>query len=378
MSKEIRFCTIDTPPVDWGLSRKVIDREKYVDFLQDSNNAFPDNAYFCNKLLNGSEFDNQKDEIEILGRIGSPSADGEVYRIRYKNVEFALKIMPRIDNDSESKNKREIETANLAAKYSDYFPLTFAYGYCPDSSYYKNEFGETSPFIKKAIEYSTYSTLRSYYDSSFPNKNPLKRFEASYRSQGFTFLEETFKKLNLQNTQNKEKEEKNEKIQVDFLVSELANSDLGFWMTKEQPIDDWKQVLLDVFAGIYYLTVYLKKVHPDLHPGNVLIVKSKNKEINKEKEEKGEREQKRISALIHDFGRCYDIVDDVKEHWSATILSFCFEFISCSSRNDLIVPREIGSIVSTIYDIVKNKKIEISHTNLKEVYEKVIFPIIAS
>ena len=370
MSKEIKFCTIDTPPANWGLSRKVIDREKYINFLNSAQNAFPDNAYFCNYLLTDHDSAEEHKPIQILGRIGSPSADGEVYRIKFRDMEFALKLMPRIDNDSESKNKREIETANLASQYPDYFPITFAYGYCPESSYYKNEIGETSPFIRKALEYSTYSTVIQHFKSDPKYKNQLKRFEASYRNLGPQILEESFSKLKI--------EKGKEKIQVDFLVSELANSDLGFWMTKNQSIEDWKQVLVDIFTGIYYLTIMLKKVHPDLHPGNLLIVKSKQKQ--EAEQEQGNK--KHISALIHDFGRCYDIDEKVPEHWKATILSFCQEFISCSSRNDLIVPRQIAIMIDDIYNYFsntdKNKEIILSPSNLKEIYETIILPIITN
>ena len=76
-------------------------------------------------------------------------------------------------------------------------------------------------------------------------------------------------------------------------------------MLKTHSLIEWKK---------YYLPVVLGKVHPGLHPGNVLITKGKV-----------------IKVLIHDFGRCYDITN---ESYKSTLLSFCFEFISFSRSQD--------------------------------------------
>ncbi len=319
---KITCSAIETPPTDWGLWRRVIDRNGYINFKYN----FPNNAYFCNSVL---DFE----KIKILGRIGSESADGEVYRIIFKETNFALKIMPRIDNDSELKNLNEIQTAISASKYKEFFPMTFAFGYCPDSSYYNNKI---SGFIPKAIEYNLISKCREQIDKK------KKRFDADYKNgMKISDLKNKYG-LQVENVKN---------IQCDFLISELANGDLGTWMLKIHSNEEWKKILLDIITGTYYLTAILGKVHPDLHPGNVLIIKGKE-----------------IKALIHDFGRCYDVTD---ESCKSTLLSFCSEFISCSnSRDDLIIPREILIIIQSIY--VTIKKLDINIDNIKEVYENVI------
>lgn len=339
MTEKQIFCAIiKNPPPDWGFWRKVTDRQKYLNF---DKNTFPDNAYFCGVLDDISNFE----EIEILGRIGSPSRDAEVYRIKFQGLDFAMKMMPRIDNDSELKNRNEIQTAIEASKYSIYFPITFAYGYCPDSSYYISANNEKSSFIPKAIEYSSINKILVSID----NKNTKKRFEYDYRN-GMT-ISELKNKYNLDECENNT-------IQVDFLISELANGDLGNWMTKSREILDWKKVLTDVITGIYYMTTQLKIVHPDLHPGNVLII----------------REKENIKALIHDFGRCYFLDGETDEMNKATLLSFTSEFISCSHRDDLIIPREILIMVQDIHDSIKNEKITMN--NIQSIYENLIFPIL--
>ena len=169
--KKLICSLIERIPNDWSTWRKVIDREKYRNFNKE---RFPSNVEFCSNLENSDNIQ----ILEILERIGSASADAEVYKIRFEDMEFALKLMPRIDNDSERRNRNEIETAYEASEYSDYFPLTFAYGYCPETSYYLNLKREISSFIPRAIEYKRMQDMLKSIDS----KIVKKRFESDYRN----------------------------------------------------------------------------------------------------------------------------------------------------------------------------------------------------
>ena len=259
--------------------------------------------------------------------------------------------MPRLDNDSEKRNDNEIRTAYEASEYSDYFPLTFAFGYCPKTSYYlrKELERQISSFIPRAIEYKTVQDMLNMIN--LRSKSVKKRFEFDYRN-GMT-LDELKKKYDLQI--------ENDKIQVDFLIGELANGDLGNWMRKTRDIAEWRKVLIDVITGIYYLTVMLNKVHPDLHPGNILILKTKEG----------------IKALIHDFGRCYPVDENIPATYKATLISFCSEFIYCSNtRDDLIIPREISIIVQDILKAIQ--LLELNSANIKNIYEEIIYPIITN
>ena len=332
--KKVICQVIEKVPNDWSTWRKVIDRHKYLTF---DSRKFPDNLEFCEN----------SDKIQILERIGSASADAEVYKIRFEDMEFALKLMPRVDNDSEERNRREIETAYQAGEYSAYFPLTFAFGYCPETSYYLNK-GAFSSFIPRAMKYKCIQDMLKLLD----NKTVKKRFESDYRN-GMS-IDELKNKYNLA-IENKDK------IQVDFLISELANGDLGNWMKKSREIKEWRKILIDVITGIYYLTGILEKVHPDLHPGNILILKTKDG----------------IKALIHDFGRCYPVDENISATYKATLISFCSEFISCANtRDDLVIPREISILVQDIFNVIQD--LDINNTNIKNIYEEIIFPIITN
>ena len=210
--KRITCSAIETVPNDWSTWRKVIDREKYKNFDREK---FPDNIKICENLEEGVEGVEEVEKIRLIERIGSGSADAEVYKIRFGDLDFSMKLMPRVDGDSERRNLEEIKTAYECSEYSDYFPLTFAYGYCPKTSYYLNK--DISSFIPRAIEYKAVQDMLKTID----NKSVKKRFESDYRN-GMT-VNELQTKFNLKNnTENK--------IQVDFLISELANGDLGNWM----------------------------------------------------------------------------------------------------------------------------------------------------
>jgi hypothetical protein len=401
--KQITCSAIEKLPEDWNFWRKVIDREKYLNL---DINSFPDTVRFCltldgaldlhlddyiepleSKFRKLSTKDNTeithnpcKTNIEILQRIGSQSADGEVYNIRVRGIgeiqelEFAMKLMPRIDANSKNRNVNEILIAQEASKYPDYFPKAVAFGYCDKTSFYSKDISinisqsdvsnNISGFVSKAIEFHNYNLLLSQLD----NTRIIKRFDADYRN-GLNLLELSGK-YNLKYENTKE-------IEVDFLISELANGDLGNWMKQNRSILEWKKVVLDIITGTYYLSVVLRKVHPDLHPGNVLIISPQSKDSNSTSVKDSYTESSRsIKALIHDFGRCYSVNDEIPETYKASLLSFCQEFISCSTRNDLIIPRNILIGITDILNIAKKTKI--NGSNIKDIYEQIFFPIIVN
>ena len=283
------------------------------------------------------------DDIEIVERIGSDSANGRVYRIRFKEKEYAMKIMPRRDDNSEEENRKEIETAIAASKYSEYFPIVFSYGFLPVVYNYPDKqaiFYNNICRMKRQIDKRLIDSLQKQGIVDFQPqlKILIKRFDNDVRN-GLD-IEELKEKYNLNEKEfNLEQEvkcciqilqSKNQdisplvkyciqaNIQADYLISEIANEDLGNWMKTERSIlrsiDEWILLLSDIIKGINCLTENLKKIHPDLHPGNILVIK----------------ENGRFKALIHDFGRCFDIPN--KEVINSSLLSFCKEFLSCSRR----------------------------------------------
>lgn len=339
--KKLSCQRIEQSPPDWFSYSENKDRSKYFEFNSDE---FPSTVYFCSFLNNQVNGD-----IEILGRIGSPSADAEVYKIRFNNLEFAMKIMPRVNQDSQTKNNKELETAEKASKYPDYFPLSFAKGYHSGSSFYVSENGHKSSFVHHAIEFHSYQRMLNQID----NLQKRKRFEQDYRS-GIS--------LNILSSKYNLIYDEDSLIEVDFLISELCNMDLGIWMTTSHDISEWKFVLRNILKGIYYMTEFLEIAHPDLHVGNILI----NTSV------KGEP-----LALIHDFGRCYSISSEPGNNkmYRGSLYSFCSEFISCTStRDDLIVPRTVLIIVQDILKFLM--KTEFTRDNLQEIYESVLLPIV--
>lgn len=345
--------TIDYIPNLWEYWHyNLPDRTKYLEF---NKNDLPDTLYFCNFLSNNNILNNNisndstQNKIQILGRIGSPSADGEVYHIRYyykkdnnneeKTIDFAMKIMPRIDEYSEAKNSNEIKTALLASQIPEYFPVVFGYGSCDNANYYLSSSGECSSFITKAIEYRYFNKIlniigddirkRKYIENDYRNGMSLEAIALKY---GIDMKRENM-------------------IQVEFLISELANGDLGnwmwIWMWNDHSIDELKQVISGIIKGIYYLNVYVKKVHPDLHPGNILLIANNNNNNNN------------IKVLIHDFGRSYSISE---ETLGSTIISFCQEFLaslgnSAISERNFKVPNNIILSITNILSYVTHNNI---------------------
>ena len=317
--KKVICSVIETPNNGWTVWRDVKRNLEKIEF--------PDVIEICNNINQILGVEN----IEIIDRIGSPSADGEVYRIRYKGVEYALKLMPRVDDESEIRNKNEIETANLASQYPEYFPMTFASGYCPNSYYYLTENRQFSSFIPRAIQYSNLTNFLNTLD-----KKSRKRVESEFRNA--ENKEDFFKKYNFKISNT---------IQVDFLISELACCDFGNWMMQERTINEWKKILIDIVTAAYYMPVVLKKVHPDLHPGNILITNT--------------------GILLHDFGRAYTIDETIPEMYRATLMSFCSEFMSCSTRSDLIIPPQVLSAIQEIYITIQKEG------NIREIYYASIY-----
>mgnify|MGYP003651631552 FL=1 len=353
--KNIICSVIDSPPRKWSYWRDVRSRETYLNF---DKSLFPDNAYFCDEVMKNKNthkdkeqskknYKNNKDfeKIEIIDRIGSPSADAEVYRIKFNNVEFALKLMPRKDDQSAKRNETEIDTAVQASRFIDYFPLTFAYGFCENSSYFLSQDNYFSSFIPEAQKFNIIYKMKS----QIIDQRVKKRFSADVRND-----------MSIEDLQTKYGVFSDGKdIQVDYLISELANGDLGTWIKRKRELSEWRKIFIEIIYGIYYLTVEVRKVHPDLHPGNILIVQDENKP----------------RALIHDFGRCIDVDDSIPATYKSSLLSFCQEFLSCSTRDDLIIPRDIIASVQDLQKFIETK--DINGENIENVYTQFIIPIAA-
>lgn len=285
-----------------------------------------------NTYLNFREEINLKD-CNIVKRIGSESADAEVYHIIHNNIGFALKLMPRIDSDSEQKNKTEIEIATRTNNSLKYFPKTFGFGTTNNFMKEKN-----SLLFKKAKKYSCYLSILD----QLKTKRQKLEFTQLFK-EGISY-KDLMKKFNI--------EKCDKKPIIDYLISELANGDLGnYIMANNISLYDWKIILFDIITGIYSMAKNLKKAHTDLHFGNILIILPT---VNCN-----------VTALLHDFGRTINI-DDNLETYLTGLISFCKEFIEASKRTDLNIPQEIKKVIIQI-----NENIEIllkSKLSLEKIY----------
>ena len=304
------------------------------------------------------------DKCDIVKRIGSDSADAEVYHIKYKNINFALKLMPRIDSDSEEKNRLEIETAIKAgSELPKYFPKVFGSG---TSDKYVNK--SNSLLFKKAEEYSCYMSLLEQL------KSKRQKLEFSQAFREGTTLKELIKKFNLESCEKT--------AVVDYLISELANGDLGNFIKKPRKIYDWNIILFDIITGIYYMATKLKKAHSDLHPGNILIiVATDNCNVSPVKDDQGllatvRNEQLQVTALLHDFGRAINVTKKNSETYFTGLLSFCKEFLGASKRPDLIVPKQIKKAIIEINEVIikltTDQSIELTGKKIYNIYKYVL------
>lgn len=87
--------------------------------------------------------------IDINQRIGSDSKNGEVYmgKIVYSN--FAIKVLPIINDNSFEKNRNEIAIAELASQMvlenrTIHFPIVYGYDLCENTIFYNEKFTNKS------------------------------------------------------------------------------------------------------------------------------------------------------------------------------------------------------------------------------------------
>ena len=85
--------------------------------------------------------------------------------------------------------------------------------------------------------------------------------------------------------------------------------------------------------------------------------------------------KERDKALIHDFGRCFDVDDNIPVTYKSTLLSFCNEFLLCKNRDDLNIPREIVGSIEDLQSFVEKEDININ--NIENVYTSFIIPTVS-
>ncbi len=203
--------------------------------------------------------------IIVLGRIGSESSEGEVYRIQIEGREYAGKIMPIHSHKSLEKNENEILIAKELSGLK-YFPIVYTSIFCSNTKY-----NEKSLFFEDSYKYFLFEKICE--DKTKACKTRMKH---QYKNASIEKIISTFNiPIN---------------IGSHILISEIAFSDLRQicrYYTLNEKV--WRFIILNVLKGIKYLNEEKNILHGDLHCGNVLIKVS-------------EKNQVKI-PLIHDFGK---------------------------------------------------------------------------
>lgn len=266
--------------------------------------------------------------INIDKLIGAGS-NGTVYSIKYKGLEFAIKIMSFADKEEPSivyfnKNVQEIEFSKMFGnavinKENPYFPIYYGGGYSDNIEYPKDEEGEILRDI--AIKYFKYL---------INNKEiPLESIEIT-------------------------EEDKNIKnLPFQYMILEMAIIDLSNWIKTYKGNDKNEKLfgfIRDTLYGLDYM--HRKGVyHADLHSNNVLIL---------------ERDCGLI-AVMNDFGESIILDEKDKEiskKYLADVRNLIDDIRSILFRNEpknkmIDKLRNISSNIKKINKKLKNNYIDL-------------------
>ena len=161
-------------------------------------------------------------KLNIIERIGSNSQNAEVYYIRIKKNELALKILPISKNDSYDKNQKEIDIAELASQAvlenrTKHFPILYGSNICEETQFYNDDYTSASQVFQNGSSKSH------------------------------------------------------------ILFSELASCDLKQYLRKVKPNNTEKNYIREqCMKAISDMHSILKVCHNDLHFGNFLLLPDKN------------------------------------------------------------------------------------------------------
>jgi len=223
-----------------------------------------------------SGIDNIED-IKVIERIGSLSAEGEVYRVIFKEVEYAGKIMPINSVLSYRKNENEISIAkemsqDVISGKTEYFPIVYASGFCKNTKY-----SEKSLFIEDSYRYFLFEKICANETSACK-----KRMINKYKDTSKKELEEIFINVDID-------------ISSHIMISSMAFSDLRELSNlRTVNLEAWDFIIISVLKAIKYMNEEKSILHNDLHLGNILILINDSNIL--------------VNPLIHDFGKSIRIV----------------------------------------------------------------------
>lgn len=238
--------------------------------------------------------------FKIVARIGSESADAEVYQITVSHLDavmgVAAKLLMNNSPNANQKNQNEIDIAKMASYHvktgvTNRFPRVYGDYKCPELI--------LSP-DSKLLESCKALNLRNQLLKLGVKQSEVKRFLAQNKSRSVLDARELIENAKNQFTEVSHAIGSCGKSSGRILLSELAWGDFGQFLGKcadSGNCNSPKNYILlhflvkEVLLGIKDLQKLLSVVHGDLHLGNVLIRLVKD------------QTQIFVQSLIHDFGR---------------------------------------------------------------------------
>lgn len=300
---------------------------------------------------------NNKSKIEIIERIGSESSQGEVYRLKIKDFEFAGKILPIISDKSKEDNDNEISIAKqlseeVKQKRTIYFPIVYDSGFCE-----KTVFNKNSLFYEDSYKYSLINYL-----CQKENMNSACKKRITHQ----------FKNLTVEEIKRLYPEFHDINIQSQVLFSEICFSDLRqfilmaprffgneeiFKTKKDESF--WVSMIAHTLEAIRYLNEEMNILHNDLHTGNVLLrsLRDNNTCLN-------------YQPLIHDFGKsrrlnCWTMYDRITDPGK-----FLYDLMIMDSN----IPDRIKIKCNKVLEYIDKIKNELdSRPIMKEIIDKFLF-----
>ena len=307
-----------------------------INKIPDSKNRVAD--YFqTENVIDTSPCFSTPEGPNVIERIGSQSSNAEVYKVSFdKKIYVAAKIMPLVDVYSAKKNKKELKIARSASKAvlegrTQSFPLVYGQTRCgnvmlpPQSKFY------IPSLIYKCIQEISWKEgykVAARIASSMSNTE----FIAAHCQES--------------------------KADADILFSELAASDLAFFLNNNSiNFCTMAHIFKQILVLVNDMQTILGILHNDFHYGNILVTIRNN----------------RLALMAHDFGESkylnpgslsqrYVDVDKILQ----TLLLFHFRQDSEIRSSLLKMHRHVQKIVQT--------KQNIAHPilNLMEVWDNIV------
>lgn len=298
-----------------ALDRRLDTYEQAVDALQGALRSC-----ICPRVDGAHGAGNACSRLLVLSRrIGSPSADAEVYETVVlprersadaadpfaqtttgEGVRMAVKVLAFVGDDSAARNNTEMGIAQAASGLvrtgvSPYFPLVYGTTYCDAVAY--------APGSLLGAAARDYDLRQQVIEAAPPARR--RQVRALVRTApDLASLSEAMASYGLGDIVEGGLDP-SRPLPAHLLVSEMAWGDLSS-VAARVPLtaDQWFGIVHGVLSAIGTLQSHLSVVHNDLHFGNVLVAVAAT-DGDDDDVISGARCPLALLPLVHDFGRSY-------------------------------------------------------------------------